>query len=78
MNDAQQKHFCIWLCFFTGECKETEFQCIAGKCKHDYNHDDEDYCILGCIPHSKLNNGIVDCIDGSDEPLTGKHNVANF
>ena len=52
--------------FFLGvaqsDCKENEFKCTAGVCKHD-----NPYCNGACIPNLWLKDGEEDCTDGSDE-----------
>ena len=58
----------ICLFSFLGKCNETQFQCKTGECKYDHYTN----CKGSCIPTTRLNNGIKDCSDGSDEPLTGK------
>ena len=56
---------------FIGKCNETQFQCRSGECKYDYSTD----CKGSCIPSNWLNNGIEDCTDGSDEPLSGNSQI---
>ena len=52
---------------FIGKCNKTEFQCKTGECIHGNITN----CNGSCISKLFLNNGIKDCTDGSDEPLTG-------
>ena len=48
---------------FKGFCGANQFQCKSGVCKHDRNVD----CDGPCIKNSWVNDGAIDCTDGSDE-----------
>ena len=48
---------------FKGLCGANQFQCQLGVCKHDRNAD----CDGPCIKQDWVNDGAIDCTDGSDE-----------
>ena len=48
---------------FIDICGSNQFQCRSGICKHDGNAD----CDGPCIKKDWVNDGSMDCTDGSDE-----------
>ena len=48
---------------FIDICGSNQFQCRSGICKHDSNAD----CDGPCIKKDWVNDGSMDCTDGSDE-----------
>ena len=57
------KMLMIFFSHFIGLCGGNQYQCQAGVCKHDKNAD----CDGPCIKKDWVNDGAIDCTDGSDE-----------
>ena len=53
----------ILIFHFKGLCGANQFQCESGVCKHDKIAN----CNGPCIKKNWVNDGAIDCTDGSDE-----------